>query len=44
MTRRELEQIFAGNIELPMLDEKMDVLHQVGGVLATSTAAAFTIS
>ena len=34
VTRPELERIFAGNIELPMLDEKMAVLHQVGGVLA----------
>lgn len=34
VTRPELERIFAGNIELPMLDEKMEVLHQVGGVLA----------
>ena len=30
VTRPELERIFAGNIELPMLDEKMEVLHQVG--------------
>src|ERR1700688_1021212 len=34
VTRPELERIFAGNIELPMLDEKMEVLHQVGGALA----------
>jgi len=34
VTRPELERIFAGNIELPMLDEKMQVWHQVGSVLA----------
>lgn len=33
VTRAELNSIFAGNIEMPMLDEKLDVLHQVGGVL-----------
>jgi hypothetical protein len=30
----DLEKIFAGNIEMPMLQEKMDVLHQVGSMLA----------
>ena len=34
VTRPELEKIFAGNIEIPMLDQKMEVLHQVGAVLA----------
>ena len=34
VTRPELEKIFAGNIEMPMLDEKLEVLHQVGSVLA----------
>lgn len=34
VTRPELERIFAANIELPMLDEKMEVWHQVGAVLA----------
>jgi hypothetical protein len=34
VTKPELEKIFAGNIQMPMLDEKMDVLHQVGSVLA----------
>ena len=34
VTRPELQRIFAGNIELPMLDEKMQVWHQVGSVLA----------
>ena len=34
VTRPELERIFAANIELPMLDEKMQVWHDVGAVLA----------
>jgi Queuosine salvage protein len=34
VTRRDLERIFAANIELPMLDEKMQVWHDVGAVLA----------
>ena len=34
VTRAELEKIFAGNIEMPMLNEKLEVLHQVGSVLA----------
>jgi len=34
ITRAELDKIFTGNISMPMLDEKLDVLHQVGAVLA----------
>jgi hypothetical protein len=34
ITRAELEQVFQGNIEMPMLDEKLEVLHQAGKVLA----------
>ena len=30
VTRPDLARIFAGNIEMPMLDEKMEVWHQVG--------------
>jgi hypothetical protein len=33
VTRSEMETLFAGNIELPMLDEKTEILHQVGAVL-----------
>jgi putative queuosine salvage protein len=33
ITREELNLIFRGNIEMPMLDEKLAVLHQVGPVL-----------
>ncbi len=41
VTRRELERIFAANIELPMLDEKMEVLHQVGSLLEAKYAGHF---
>ena len=34
VTRREMETLFAGNIELPMLDEKTQIFNQVGAVLA----------
>jgi hypothetical protein len=34
VTRAEMETMFAGNVELPMLDEKAEILHQVGAVLA----------
>lgn len=34
ISRDELDRIFAGNINMPMLDEKLAVLHQVGAVLA----------
>jgi len=33
VTRAELGKVFEGNIEMPMLDEKLEVLHQVGKVL-----------
>ena len=34
VSREELEKIFAGNIPMPMLDEKLAVVHEVGSVLA----------
>jgi hypothetical protein len=34
IAREELDGIFAGNINMPMLDEKLAVLRQVGAVLA----------
>lgn len=34
ITRTELDKIFTGNIPMPMLDEKLAVLHEVGPVLA----------
>ncbi len=41
VSRREMEQIFAGNIELPMLDEKTAILHQVGTTLAQNYGGRF---
>ena len=34
ITRPELNKVFEGNIEMPMLDEKLEVLHQVGKTLS----------
>jgi len=34
ITRTDMERIFAGNIEMPMLDEKMALFHQCRAVLA----------
>lgn len=41
ITRAEMETIFAGNIELPMLNEKTQILHQVGAVLAREYGGRF---
>lgn len=41
MTRTELKKVFEGNIEMPMLDEKLEVLHQVGKVLAEKYGGRF---
>ena len=41
VTRSELNKVFSGNIEMPMLDEKMEVFHQVGGVLAAKYEGRF---
>lgn len=41
VTRPELERIFAANIELPMLDEKMQILHQVGTMLCEKYQGRF---
>ena len=35
ITRADMERIFAGNIEMPMLDEKLALFHDVGAVLAS---------
>ncbi len=40
-TKPELQKIFAGNIEMPMLDEKMEVLHQSGKVLVDRYGGRF---
>lgn len=41
VTRTEMEKIFAGNIELPMLDEKTQIWRQVGAVLAERYSGRF---
>lgn len=41
VTRPEMEKIFAGNMEIPMLDEKMAVFHQAGKVLAAKYDGRF---
>ncbi len=33
VTRKDLERIFRGNIEMPMLDERVEIFHSVGKVL-----------
>ena len=34
ITRRDMEKIFAGNMEIPMLEEKMALFREAGAVLA----------
>jgi hypothetical protein len=41
MTRSDMEKIFAGNIEMPMLDEKLALLHEAGAVLASKYNGRF---
>ena len=41
ITHAELDSIFTGNIPMPMLDEKLRVLHQVGGLLAANYDGRF---
>ena len=41
ISRGDMEKIFAGNIEVPMLDEKLDLFHQVGAVLAAKYEGRF---
>ncbi len=43
ITRAELNKVFEGNIEMPMLHEKLDVLHQVGKVLAEKYDGRFHV-
>ncbi|MFZ0815214.1 MAG: queuosine salvage family protein [Candidatus Sulfotelmatobacter sp.] len=35
LKRADMEKIFAGNIEMPMLEEKMALFHQAGAILAS---------
>jgi hypothetical protein len=32
-TRRDLEAVFSGSIEMPMLDERVEILHETGAIL-----------
>jgi hypothetical protein len=41
LTRAEMARIFAGNIEMPMLDEKTEVWRQVGAVLVEKYGGRF---
>ena len=41
ISRAELNKVFKGNIEMPMLDEKLEVLHQVGKELAEKYKGRF---
>ena len=41
VSREDLARIFAGNIPMPMLDEKLTVLHDVGAVLAAKYEGRF---
>jgi len=41
ITRSELDEVFKGNIEMPMLDEKLQVLRQAGAVLAEKYGGRF---
>ncbi len=41
LTRSDMERIFAGNMEIPMLDEKMVVFRQTGEVLARNYDGRF---
>ena len=41
ITHAELDSIFTGNMPMPMLDEKLRVLHEVGGVLAENYHGRF---
>ncbi len=41
VSRADLEKIFAGNIEMPMLDEKMALLNQAGAILAAKYDGRF---
>jgi hypothetical protein len=41
VTRSDLERIFHGNIELPMLDERVEILNEVGATLAARHGGRF---
>ncbi len=41
VTRKELAGIFSGNIEIPMLDERLAIFHEVGDVLESRYQGRF---
>lgn len=41
ITRADMEKIFAGNIEIPMLEEKMALLQQAGAILSAKYAGRY---
>lgn len=41
ISKAELNKIFTGNIEVPMLDEKVEVLHEAGSVLVAKYGGRF---
>ena len=41
VTRQDLAQVFAGNIELPMLDERVEILNEIGVTLVDHYDGAF---
>jgi len=41
ISRKEMENIFRGNIEIPMLDERQSILQEVGTVLSKKYAGHF---
>jgi hypothetical protein len=41
LSKEEMRKIFKGNIQMPMLDEKLEVWHQTGKVLVTNYGGRF---
>ncbi len=41
ISRRDLEEIFRGNVEMPMLDERVKILREVGATLAEKYQGQF---
>ncbi len=41
VTKADLERIFRGNLEMPMLDERVEIFHQVGQVLEKNYGGHF---
>ena len=42
VTRSQLEDIFRGNIEMPMLDERVSILNEVGAVLESKYQGSYS--